>query len=151
VKNRSLRLADFAPGQIPAGERGPQGERGAPGEAGIPGAPGAPGAPGSAAAYGHILALVGGGYEIDSSRSKNVVSVVESENEFGTAQPGTACVDVSVPVRNVSVTMLGTGITGASLDTNPLVCTNTATEDFLVFTKSDAGAAERRSFMVVVN
>jgi hypothetical protein len=151
VKNRSLRRVDFAPGQLPAGERGPEGRPGPPGQ---PGQPGAPGAPGSAAAYGHILALVGGEYQIDAARSKNVVSVVQREDEFGTAQPGTACVDVSVPVNNVSATIVGAGTAGASFPTVLGFCDNTAAEDFAVFTQRADGtgiAPEHRSFMFVVN
>jgi hypothetical protein len=40
VKDRSLRVRDFRPGDVPRGEQGPQGPIGAPGPAGPPGPPG---------------------------------------------------------------------------------------------------------------
>ena len=52
VRNGSLRAADFAPGQIPAGARGPQGTPGAPGATGPAGPAGADGADGQAGATG---------------------------------------------------------------------------------------------------
>jgi hypothetical protein len=47
VVDRSLRAADFAPGQLPAGRQGAAGTAGQPGPAGQPGAKGADGAPGA--------------------------------------------------------------------------------------------------------
>jgi len=40
VKDGTLAAADFAPGQLPAGQQGPKGDPGAKGDAGAPGAPG---------------------------------------------------------------------------------------------------------------
>ena len=52
VRNGSLRAVDFAPGQIPAGARGPQGAAGTPGATGPAGADGQDGAPGATGATG---------------------------------------------------------------------------------------------------
>jgi hypothetical protein len=65
VRNGSLGGADFAAGQIPTGPRGP---------AGPPGAKGDPG-PGGVRAYAHVTRTVGGGFALDTARSKNVVNV----------------------------------------------------------------------------
>jgi hypothetical protein len=51
VKNGSLRKADFAAGQLPAGPNGPAGPAGAAGAPGRPGAPGARGERGPSDAY----------------------------------------------------------------------------------------------------
>jgi hypothetical protein len=51
VKNGSLKKADFAAGQLPAGQMGPAGSPGAAGAAGRPGAPGARGERGPSDAY----------------------------------------------------------------------------------------------------
>ena len=55
VKDSSLLASDFAPGQLPRGEKGDKGD---PGARGVQGAPGADGAAGSARAY-----AVGGGFD----------------------------------------------------------------------------------------
>jgi hypothetical protein len=52
VRNGSLRAADFAPGQIPAGARGPQGDLGAVGATGAAGADGADGQAGATGSTG---------------------------------------------------------------------------------------------------
>jgi hypothetical protein len=43
VRDGTLRVRDFAPGQLPAGEQGPQGEKGEKGDAGPQGPPGVSG------------------------------------------------------------------------------------------------------------
>jgi hypothetical protein len=47
VKDQSLFARDFAPGQLPQGERGPQGAQALPGERGLPGEQGPPGPAGA--------------------------------------------------------------------------------------------------------
>jgi hypothetical protein len=54
VKNGSLRLADFARGQLPPSLAGPKGDPGAPGAAGAPGAQGPPGLDGTAVAAAQV-------------------------------------------------------------------------------------------------
>jgi hypothetical protein len=56
VKNGSLRLADFARGQLPPSLAGPKGDPGAAGPAGAPGAQGAPGPAGPPGLDGSALA-----------------------------------------------------------------------------------------------
>jgi hypothetical protein len=85
VGNASLLAQDFAPGQLPQGERGERGEKGATGDRGETGAPG------SALGYAYIEA----DGSFDPARSKNV----RVSEKFATGQ---YCIDFTgfVP-RNV--------------------------------------------------
>ena len=62
VRNRSLLMKDFKPGQLRAGPQGPQGQ---------PGTQGPAGEPGTALAYAHVKA----DGTLDQARTKNVIDV----------------------------------------------------------------------------
>jgi hypothetical protein len=85
VKNHTLLVADFKPGQIPAGSPGPQGPTGQPGAQGPTGErgpAGAAGAPGTAVAYAHVIVNVNGA-TIDAGRSKGITNANVSRSSAG--------------------------------------------------------------------
>jgi len=81
VANKRLLAEDFAPGQLPRGEKGARGETGATGP------------PGTAVAYAHI----NGAGTFDPARSKNIRASTRSG-------PGSYCVEFAVEPKNVSAT-----------------------------------------------
>ena len=133
VRNASLLALDFAPGQLPKGDKGD------------------PGDPGSAAAYGSVNfdGTPFAGY------SKNVNAVAKSRDAGGTPQTGIYCVDVAVPVNNVVAT-LDSGLGQVSVSFRPasissLSCANMQSRDFVVSSQDSAGALADRGFNFVVN
>jgi hypothetical protein len=79
VKDGSLTVADFMPGQLPVGPKGDPGEQGPKGDAGAPGLQGVPGAQG---AKGDTGASGVSGYEIVYG---NTVQVAPGNAGFSTA------------------------------------------------------------------
>jgi hypothetical protein len=64
VKDGSLSAADFMPGQLPAGERGPKGDKGDPGAKGDTGAQGAPGLSGYQIVIGPQVTIPAGSWAL---------------------------------------------------------------------------------------
>jgi hypothetical protein len=139
VANGRLLAEDFAPGQLPQGERGPQGVQGQQGP------PGQPGAPGSAVAYAKLKSDL----TLDATRSKNVASITKG-SLLGTPQTGKWCVDATVPVNHVVAT-LADGFPGEiSADLDSLfLCP--AGADALVEIWTSAGDATDSAFWVLFN
>ena len=81
VKDRSLRLSDFKPSELPKGDTGPRGPQGAPGPQGPTGAQGEAGA---ARAFAHLL-VGASGVTVDAQRSKGIAQANVSKGFAGVA------------------------------------------------------------------
>lgn len=159
VKDRSLLARDFAKGQLPrgaAGPTGPAGQRGlqglpgspgSPGDPGAPGNPGEPGQPGSALAFAHG-GLSGGLYP--DSDQKNVSRGVRS----GT---GVYCIQVTVPVHNVSTSVEAAGDPGVATtvyySNGGIHCAGAADPGYnlVIYTYDMAGVLSDRAYYVALN
>ena len=104
VKNRSLKSADFAVGQIPKGPRGPQGP---PGQPGTPGAAGTTGPPGPSDAY---LKNLGTG-------------------TLNIASGGTTVGTLSIPQAGNYLIIAKVGVSSSDVATGDVRCTLTAGGD----------------------
>ena len=137
VADGKLLAEDFAPGQLPQGERGPQGQEGVPGQ---------PGAPGSGVAYGKLKSDL----TIDATRSKNVASITKG-SLLGSPQTGSWCVDTTVPVEHVVAT-LADGFTGeisADLTAGGTFCPRS--DDALIQVRQSDGDPTDSAFWVLFN
>lgn len=169
VKNHSLRAADFAAGQIPAGRRGPQGPqgdagpagqqgvKGDPGATGATGAPGAKGDTGNTGAAGSAVAYasVAANGTVDTARSKGVVSVNRASgfahfycfDLATTPVNATATLDI---VGGIASTEATDAIVQLPPDTSINAC-DASHKDALVVLQKDDGTQVDHGFWITFN
>jgi hypothetical protein len=130
VKDGSLKATDFGTGQIPPGAKGDKGDKGNTGPAG------------SAVAYAHV----DGTGAFNPAQSKNVTATSHVN-----AITGYYCINVAVPVKNISATVDSLGpsnsISARFGDATGECPTGT---DAVVETGA-GGAADNRGFFITFN